>query len=526
MKINTNIPIFIILTVFVASNALLYRYLNNGYFIDKTPKTQEVKVENVIFKLISAHERVLLKRNQEILLEAQRLRNQKLTITDSEELKAIEAKLKALELESQNVQELVRNSENEKRAAEKKAQNDQIQLTELMQSNSRMGAELENVTTEFEEYVETIKETLISNSFSEQDLNSIKIGFRNKKGLDYITDMVGNIQENRTILSRNFTNDILSRSQEYDDGLKVIAKLLNDTTYNTVLDDKGLLDTEKSINRLKNSIDSFIKTKDRLSNDRLNRELSRQEREMLSDLNLQLKNLKAQEEIRLKESIDKLLAEQEALRLNELDLASKDKELSLKNLEERLRQELKGSETKIEVDLPVADTPLKTKWVYIPALWQSSISSLEYFGKKVDSIAWSRESISDNQTISFTGEFDPKGEVMFILYGSGRFKDFSNGYIIHIFHEENRQYRVEVKTNGLDSSSKTIYSETFNSDDSLNGEYYIKIALGKLSISLNDINLLTDLNLGSNLSGRFGFINREISSKEYKITNIKLFNIR
>ena len=97
----------------------LWTQIENN-FIDKKPTIQEVEVENVIFRLIRAHEDVLNKRNAEILLEAERLRNRKLTITDSAELKAIEEKLRALEQESIDVQELVRNSENEKKAAERK----------------------------------------------------------------------------------------------------------------------------------------------------------------------------------------------------------------------------------------------------------------------------------------------------------------------------------------------------------------------------------------------------------------------
>ena len=56
------------------------------------------------------------------------LRNRKLTITDSAELKAIEEKLRSLELESQKVLDSVKNSENERAAAEKKAENNQLQF--------------------------------------------------------------------------------------------------------------------------------------------------------------------------------------------------------------------------------------------------------------------------------------------------------------------------------------------------------------------------------------------------------------
>ncbi len=526
MKINTNIPIFAILTIFIASNALLYQYLNDGYFIDKKPVTPVVEVENVIFRLIKAHEEVLNQRTAEILLEAERLRNRKLTITDSAELKAIEDKLRALEMESISVQELIRNSENEKKAAERKAANDQLQLTELMKSNNQMGTQLESITSEFENYVETLQDTLESNSFSEKDINTVKIAFRNKRGLNYLDDLVGNIQKNRATLSSSYTKQLNTRSNEYHQGLKNIAQLLNNNNFEGYIDEKGLLNTPDSVDKLKTSLNRYITTKDRNSATRLSSELNSQEEAMLLDLEKQLTLLSEEDALKLQLTLEEQLKDQEEIRLNELDIAAQDKELSLTELEERLREELKSVKTTVEVNVPEADKPIYTSWVHIPGLWESTSTSLSFSGKKVDTIAWSRNSIEDNQIITFSGKFNDTGENTIILYGNGRFKNWNDGVILSLSALAPGRIVMNITKNGIDENSEVLFTNSYARDNGINGEYNIQIVNGKLTIYLSGTELITDYNLDIELSGRIGFANREENSSDFQISNIKLYNIR
>lgn len=526
MKINSNIPIFAVLTLFIASNALLYQYLNDGYFIDKKPITPVVEVENVIFRLIKAHEDILNQRNAEILLEAERLRNRKLTITDSAELKAIEEKLRTLELESIEVQELVRNSENEKKAAQRKAANNQLQLTELMKMNNQMGSQLDSVTSEFENYVETLHETLESNSFSEKDINTITIAFRNRRGLDYLDDLVGNIQKNRASLNANYTKQLNTRSNEYHQGLKNIARLINDNTYEGFINEKGLLETTGSVEKLKTSINRYLTTKDRISDNKLNSELNSQEEAMLLDLEKQLTLLSEEEALKLQLTLEEQLKDLEEIRLYELDIAAQDKELSLIELEKRLREELKNVKTTVEVYIPTADKPIYTSWVHIPGLWESTSTSLSFSGKKVDSIAWSRNSIEDNQIITFSGKFNDKGECTIILYGNGRFKNWNNGIILSLSTLGPERIIMNITKNGIDENSEVLFTNSYAVNNGINGEYNIQVVNGTLTVYLSGTELIKDYNIDIELSGRIGFANREEISKNFNISNIKLYNIR
>ena len=259
MKINKNIPIFAVLTIFIASNTLLYRYLNDGYFIDKKPSTEENDVENIIFSLISDNERILHERTQAILLEAKLLREQQATVTDSEELKAISAKLKALEDEAKSVEDRVKNSENERLIAERKSQNDVMKLTELLESNSRLGNQLDSVTNEFENYVSTLENTLQENSYSENEINGIITAFKQNKGLNYLNNLVGNIQSDKTKIIAKFNEQLKNRSTEYDKGLQNISKSIGYNKYKSVFDeDSGLINTESSVNRIQNGLKSYI----------------------------------------------------------------------------------------------------------------------------------------------------------------------------------------------------------------------------------------------------------------------------
>lgn len=526
MKINSNIPIFVILTIFIASNALLYTYLNDGYFIDKKPETPEIKVENVIFRLISAHEDVLNKRNAEILLEAERLRNRKLTVTDDAELRAIEEKLRALELESENVLEQVRNSENEKRAAERKARSNQLQLTELMEINSKMGAQLESVTEEFDNYVETLKNTLESNSFSEKDLRTISIAFRNRRGLYYLENLVGNIQKNRAALSRSYTEQLSKQSAEYHQGLKTIASHLGNSNYTAIIDSSGMVKTEDSIKKLITSINRYIALKDKNNKTLLSSELKRQESKMLQELSDQLSAIQKEGEEKLKTALEEQLLEQKELRLSELESAAKDKALSLTKLEARLREELKDLTTTVEVKHALPDKLQYTSWIHIPGLWESSTSDLSFSGKKVNTIAWSRNKITDNQVITFKGDFKDNGECIIILYGNGRFKNWDDGVILTISSLSSKRLLIDITTNGVGDNAEKLFSNSFSTEDGINGEYNIQILRGKLSISLNRGDLITNYSLDTPLSGRLGFANRVSNSHQFNISNIQLFNIR
>lgn len=500
MKINSNIPILLILTIFVASNAILYRYLNDGYFIDKKPDTQSVKRENVIFSLIGAHELVLAERNAAILAEAQRLRELKSTITDSVELKKIEDKLKALEAESKAVLERVKNSENERRVAQKQSENDQVKLSDLLESNSQLGAALDEVNEEFDTYVTTIKNSVVSNTLSNDEKESINSAFNTNRGLEYVNDLVGNIQKNRSLLQADYTKQLQDRSDSYLKGLTTTARKLNNNNFTGIFDETGLIDTNKSFIKLEQILDNYKLAKDR---------------ELIENLS----NLSNSKDKKHQQSLQQIQAE-----------ALTDKELSLQLLEKQLREELTNKiiekEKVIKLDLPTPDKPIPITWVYIPSLWKSTPADLSFEGKRVDSIAWSRNSIEDNQSIFFNGKFEDKSELLLILYGNGRFKSWSTGIIISIKDSESGNLELSIYKNGIDENSNTLYSNTLSIDGNIDGNYYIQINEGKLSIFLNDFELLGSFPIEGDLNGRIGFGNREGISKPFVISNIKLFKIQ
>lgn len=518
MKINSNIPIFAILVIFIASNTLLYQYLNNDYFIDKKPLTEPTGIENVIFSLIAAHEQVLVDRNAAILLEAEQLRNRKATITDSAELKAIEDRLRALENESEAVLKRVKNSEHERIIAEKKVENNQLQLTELLESNSRMGAELNNINEEFNTYVTTIEDTLISNSFSNVEKDRVNLAFKNRRGLNYLNNLVGNIQNNKTIITQKFTDQLKSRSNSYHSGLKDIALLINDVKYEGFLDNKTLLIPDKSINKLKDSITQY-----KLSRDR---ELQNRENELLADTKNHLAVLSKNDTIKLQEALDKQNRSQEKIMEEAQEVALQEKQQSLEDLEKRLREELVEKGTVVEVDLPSPDIPVYTNWVHIPGMWNSSTTELSYTGKRVDSIAWSRNKIEDNQSISFTGRFKDNGECLLVLFGNGLFKSWSDGLIISISSLGNGRIIISISRNSIDENAENLYLNSVAVSGSINGRYYIQVSNGKLSIDLNGRFIIKDFPIETELSGKFGFANRESNTNEFSISNIKLFKIR
>lgn len=511
MKINRNIPIFAILTIFVSSNAFLYRYLGNNYFVDKKPTVKELEVDSIIFKLIAEHEKVLQIRNNEILLEAERLKNQRANITDSEELKAIEEKLRALEEEARRVQDKVRSSESERDIAQRKSESDLLQLTELMESNSRMGAQLESISNEFENYVSTLENTLVSKSSSDVESESINKAFQNRKGLNYLNNLIGNIQGNRTALVSEYEQLLKKRSESYTSGLKEIAKGFGDNNYIEINDPNGLINSEKSVNKLIRNLDRFIADKD-LTFERL----------LAERLGIQETLLKQEFENKLAE----LASLEEAKRLSELSDAEKNKNLSLAELERRLREELAKETEKVIEFRAAADTPVYTSWIHIPGLWESSKSTIAYSGKKVDSIAWSRQVIKNNQTITFHGEFSPGGELIVILYGNGRFKSWDQGLIMTIADYGGSRGSINLIRNGIGESSETILEETVSLERGISGDYYIAISGGTLTMSINGITLLDGFKITEELSGRLGFGNRESNSNPYTLSNIKLFKIQ
>lgn len=500
MKINSNIPILLILTIFVASNAILYRYLNDGYFIDKKPDTQSVKRENVIFSLIGAHELVLAERNAAILAEAQRLRELKSTITDTEELRKIEEQLRALEAESKAVLERVKNSENERKVAQKQSENDQVKLSDLLESNSQLGAALDEINEEFDTYVTTIKNSVVSNTSSNDEKESINSAFNNNRGLEYVNDLVGNVQKNRSLLQADYIKQLQDRSDSYLKGLTTTAKKLNNNNFTGIFDTTGLIDTDKSVIKLEQILDNYKLAKDR-------------------ELEEKLANLSNSKDKKHQQILQQIQTE-----------ALTDKELSLQMLEKQLREDLTNTiiekEKVIKVDFPTPDKPMPMTWVYIPSLWKSTPTELTFGGKRVDTIAWSRNSIEDNQSIFFNGNFEDKSELLLILYGNGRFKSWANGIIVSIIDSDSESLEVSIYKNGIDDNSNTLYSNTLSIDGNINGNYYVQIYEGKLSIFLNDAELIGDFPIEGDLNGRIGFGNREVMSKPFVISNIKLFKIQ
>jgi len=526
VKVNSNIIIFIILTIFITSNAFLYRYLNNDYFIDKKPTVKEDQVENVIFSLIAAHEKVLLERNAEIEKEAEMLRNRKLTITDSAELKAIEEKLRSLELESQKVLDSVKNSENERAAAEKKAENNQLQLTELMKENSRMGAQLEGITKEFDNYVSTLADTLKENSFSEKDISSINAAFRKNRGLDYLNDLVGNIQSNRTAINMNYTKQLQDLSDEYHNGLQQIAQMLNRDEFQGVFNDKGLIDTNSSIIKLKNIINNYLETVAKNSELKLNQSLKEQEKQLLDQLQNELELLKKSDEIVLKDALDQLLKSQEELRNRELELAKADKEESLKELEERLKEEMEKNATIVQGDIATPDTILYTSWLHIPKIWESSSSRISFSGKEVESIAWSRNSIEDNMLLSFNANIDSSGELLINLYGNGKFKNWDDGITISVKNIGENRILTNVTSGGISEKSKNLLSNSTTIEEGLSGDYYISVIDGKLTMVANGKEIIKTLPLSIELQGKIGIGNRAGMTFPFELSNIRLIKVQ
>lgn len=511
MKINRNIPIFAILTIFIASNAFLYRYLNDGYFVDKTPTVEESEVDSVIFQLIAEHEKVLKERNDQILLEAERLKNQKASITDSDELRAIEAKLRALEEEARRVQDRVKSSENERDVAKRKSESDLLQISELMESNSRMGAQLESVTNEFETYVSTLENTLVSKSSSEIETDSINKAFKNKRGLNYLNNLIGNIQGNRSELINEYESILRANSESFSNGLKEIARDIGDNNFIGIDDPNGLINPEKSVDKLIRNLDKYIADKDLTFERLLAERLSGQESLLRQELQNRLAELASLEE---------------AKRLSELSEAEKNKDLSLAELEKRLREELEKETEKVIEFRATADLPLYTSWIHIPGLWESSKSTISYSGKKVDSIAWSRQVIKNNHTITFHGEFNTGAELTIILYGNGRFKSWEDGILLTVSDYGGSRGSIRLTSGGIGENSKLILEETVTLERGISGDYYITISGEELSLSINGITLLNNKKLTGELSGRLGFGNKEINSTPYTISNIKLFKIQ
>lgn len=509
MKLNSNVPIFIILSVFVTSNALLYRYLNNDFFVDKKPTVETEEVEQIIFKLIQDHETILQERNAKILSEAERLRAQRERTTDLVELKAIEDKLRALEEEAKRVQERVRNSENERNLAQRQLESDMMQLSELMESNKRIGGQLDSVTNEFENYVSTLEETLVSKSDSEAEKNSISNAFDDRKGLNYLNNLVGNIQANRTSLIRQYNSQMQARSTAYNKGLKDVAALLDDNNYNGTFDENGLLDTDQSVSTLKSSLNRYKTRTGAFYNSAMEKKLRDQESLFNAELEKRLAELKLNADA---SSAEKLLA------------AEREKNRRLEELEKRLKEELaKGAKKEI---VPTADIPLYTSWIHIPGLWESSTNALSYSGKKIDSIAWSREELKNNQTISFYGGFEDTGEIILILYGDGRFKSWQQGTIVTLTDLNGRSGLLKITTNGVDENSNLILEQNVRLESGLTGNYYLNISQGNINIDINGNNILNSFPIEGELTGRLGFGNKGPNDKSFEISNIKIFQIQ
>lgn len=536
MKVNSNFPIFVILSIFIASNALLYQYLNNGYFVDKTPTVEETEVENVIFKLIEDHERVLAERNEEILRQAEQLRNQKANITDSAELKAIEEKLKQLELEALAVQDRVKNSENERRVAERQAASDQMQLTELLEQNSRLGAEYDQMSEEFENYVTTIEETLIDNSFSERDINIIRTAFRQERGLTYLNDLVGNIQQNKTLINQSYTKKLRDYSDSYNRGLQSIAEELGSRNFQTVVGSDGLIEADGSFSRLSDELDNYknemnlnlldnVRRKEEELTEKLNLTAETLNEQFNRELEEKLLALSIEDQLKLKEAITELERLHEARLEAERILAEEDKLLSLETLEEQLRSELVAVGEVVEIDIISPDILQDTSWVHIPSFWSSDSRELKFKGKAVETIAWSRNSIEDNQTITFDGEFLDAEECLMVLYGDGKFKSWRDGVILSIKSTGENSALLTISEGGIDSSANILLSESVSLSSGISGYYQIQVNNGLLSISIDGSKILESFELTQELSGRWGVGNRSNNKEEFRLNNIKLFKI-
>lgn len=508
MKINSNIPIFIILTLFVASNALLYRYLNNGYFIDKTPTVQNRNVENIIFSLIKDHEAVLEARNAEILRQAEELRNRRATVTDSEELRLIEEKLKALEAASKEVQDRVKSSENERKVAEKQAENNQLQVTELLASNSKMGAELDSINEEFNSYVATIKKTIIDKSLTETDKSGVNDEFRTKRGLDYVNNLIANIQDDKNSIVNDYKKILNERSEILSKGFTTLALQLNDNNFSITKDSEGLIKPGDSFTKLLTSVRNYKLQR--------NRELTDREEELLLEMENKLAELSELS------TLEKLELE------NEIALLKKSLEESAIAMEEqeKLLSEKKAEPLPVSIGLVEADEIVDTSWVFLPGFWESDYRELKYSGKRVETIAWSRNNIEDNQVLTFYGDYNLNSELLLILYGNGRFKSFSDGYILSIKPTSKSQAVINILKNGIDENGISVYTQEVSVDNGISGDYYIKIANGALTLSINNITLIDSFTMDSSLSGRIGFANRETNREMFNISNIRLFKIK
>ncbi len=313
-----------------------------------------------------------------------------------------------------------------------------------------------------------------------------------------------------------------SRSDEYNRGLKEIASLIDYSAYSGVVGSDGLLDSRKSIKSLKDRVTDFLINSDNFNSNNLGRKLKEQEDYYLGEIERQLNALRDSDNLKLQEALNRLKESDDAARVAELLEAEREKNLKLEELERKLREELENSGSIV----PTADIPLFTSWIHIPGLWDSTKNSISYTGKKIDSIAWSREELKDNQTISFHGDFDDRGEIILILYGNGRFKSWTDGTIVTLTDFNGSSGLLKISKNGIGDSYEQILEENVLLDSGLTGDYYIHITNGNLGLEINGKPIIKDYVIDTALSGRLGFGNRGPNKKQFDISNIKIFQIQ
>ena len=159
-----NLPILIILIVFVSSNFFLYNYLNNGFFTDKQPETPKHEIKKIIFNLIALNEDAIRRQIEENEKRIRELSSLELKELDEAARLRVLAELEALERDKKSLLEAEQQSKMDILEAQEKARNTAKTISELQAINARLGVELENLKKEFNAYKTGLKDSELLNN--------------------------------------------------------------------------------------------------------------------------------------------------------------------------------------------------------------------------------------------------------------------------------------------------------------------------------------------------------------------------
>ncbi len=187
-----NIPIIIVLVLFVGSNAILYNYLNNGFFIDKKPETQIRELEKILVKLINDDQIAIQKAFDEKERRLRELNSQNIIGLSDAEKARLEAEKAALEEDMSALKQAEIESQNKILAAQQSAETSKYQMSELIEENNNLGADYTSLESQFDEYVTTLEDSAIINTESESEKSFVKSAFQQSRGLEYLQSFIDN----------------------------------------------------------------------------------------------------------------------------------------------------------------------------------------------------------------------------------------------------------------------------------------------------------------------------------------------